>query len=146
MNDLDNIETDSVEGNPEEIPFDGVKKEFQDASVIDVYGGDFQDIHPGMQVDEGEVVGYGENGTLYVVEGGPEPGPDPMNKGNIDGYVEQVAEALDLGIAGYLDCGSHAGHSEAVNGEDLAELGERNLGDVEAEIETRQTYGVVNFR
>lgn len=101
----------------------------------------FNEINPGGIVAEGDYVGYGAKGNMFVLKQVPELLEDDSQ---FDAFPFYTDNALNFEVSGYLDCGSYPGHSESVTGEDLYHLAKNNLEDEPSlRIESDEAYGVI---
>jgi hypothetical protein len=116
---------------------------------VTVYGEGEMPLSPGAIVDEGELVGYDEEGNLYVFENTPGSlNSDLPSDSQFDEFAEINSEAMNLFVSGYLDAGSLTSNSQAATGDELYTLAERNLEsspEMRIEADEEGSYGIVEL-
>lgn len=139
MSSIDTISNDRAKNRSGVTDYDG---------EITVYGDGEMPLNPGAVVDEGEFVGYDEEGSLYVFENtlGPSKSDLPDDS-EFDEFAEINSEALNLQVAAYLDAGNLNSNSQAATGEELYALAESLESNPEMRIETDEegNFGIVNM-
>jgi len=116
---------------------------------VTVYGEGERPLNPGAVVDEGELVGYDEEGNLYVFQNTPGSLNDDLpNEYQTDEFIEINSEAMNLPISAYLDTERMESNNQALTGEQLHQLAEITLeSKPEMKIETDEEgdYGTVKL-
>lgn len=125
IDNIDKIETGSVEADVTQIPHDHRRELYVHRKPL-----------PGSNFSNGDLAGYDEDGDLWVVETeGWEYHDRNGNQTDGEVFLDYTSEALNLEVAGYLDPSKHFGENNFVSGEDLYEIADRNLEGVEKRLD-----------